>query len=111
MRGFRAGLRGRGSGGVEAGQASEVTLALDRLRDRGVRTLFLLSRGEPLYDQFEREGRMQQMDRWPNVSLERIPSKDHNVRAIWLQQHVHGALDRALDGVLADVRAPQRGLR
>jgi alpha-beta hydrolase superfamily lysophospholipase len=112
MRGFRVGLRGRTGTGVEAAQASEVTLALDRLRDNGTKTLFLLSQGEPLYDQLEREGRMQRLDQWPNVSMERIPSKDHNVRAIWVQRHVHESLDRALDTVLAPaVPAPQPGVR
>jgi alpha-beta hydrolase superfamily lysophospholipase len=108
VRGLRAGLRSRDGAGVEAAQASEVTLALDRLRGMGTQILFLLSQGEPLYDQFEREGRTRQLDKWPNVTLERIPSKDHNVRAVWLQQHVHRCLDRGLESVLGAMSETSR---
>lgn len=93
---------GRGlSGSVEGEQATEVGLALDRLRDQGTEVLLALSGGEPLYDQFEREGRIMKMATWPNVRLERMPSQDHMVRAPWAQALVHQHLDRSLRRVLA----------
>ena len=108
LRGIRGGMRSGRHGSVEAAQASEVGLALDKLRDQHTQVLLLLSRGEPLYDQFEREGRLARLDQWPNVSLERIPSSDHMSRAIWLQRLVHERLDRGLDRVLESESALQR---
>ena len=59
-----------------------------------------LSEGEPLYDQFEREGRLTRLDAWPNVTLERIPDKDHEVRALPTQTLIHQQLDRCLERLL-----------
>jgi alpha-beta hydrolase superfamily lysophospholipase len=105
LRGIRGGLRTGHRGSVEGAQESEVGLALDQLRDQHTQVMLLLSRGEPLYDQFEREGRIGRLDQWPNVELARIPSSDHMSRAIWLQRYVHDRLDRGLDRVLDSVRA------
>jgi pimeloyl-ACP methyl ester carboxylesterase len=93
-----AGFSGRS---VEAEQETEVTIALDKLRDQGTEILMTLSEGEPLYDQFEREGRLAHLDTWPNVTLERIPDKDHEVRALATQTLIHQQLDRCLEGLLS----------
>jgi hypothetical protein len=53
-----------------------------------------------LYDQFVRQGVIQRLGRWPNLSIAQLPSSDHMFRAIWLQRHVHGLLDDALERVL-----------
>jgi pimeloyl-ACP methyl ester carboxylesterase len=97
---IRGGLRAR-TRSVEGSQETEVGLALDTLRDQGTEVLLALSEGEPLYDQFEREGRLARMDQWPNVTIERLPSHDHMVRALWIQAAVHERLDRSLDRLLA----------
>jgi pimeloyl-ACP methyl ester carboxylesterase len=97
---IRGGLRTR-IRSIEGSQESEVGLALDKLRDQGTEVLLALSEGEPLYDQFEREGRLTRMDRWPNVTIERLPSHDHMVRALWIQSAVQARLDRSLDNLLA----------
>lgn len=81
---------------------------LDRLRDAGAQALLLLARGAPLYDDFVRNGRIDQLQRWPNLRLETIPSRDHTFRAIWLQEYVCSSLDRALDRVLEAADAPAR---
>jgi pimeloyl-ACP methyl ester carboxylesterase len=86
---------------VEQGQRAEIERALDKLRDQGTETLLLLSRREGLADQLRRQGVLDRLERWPNLSFETIPSTDHMFRALWLQRHVHAALDRALDRVLA----------
>lgn len=86
---------------VERAQTADVELALDRLRDQHTEVLMLLSLGEGLHDQLLRQGALDQPDRWPNLTVERIPSRDHMFRALWLQRHVHDALDRALERVLA----------
>jgi pimeloyl-ACP methyl ester carboxylesterase len=90
---------------VEGAQADRVNEALDTLRLHGTETLFLLSHSEPLYDQFARQRQLERLERWPNVTIERIPSRDHMFRAIWLQSEVHDALDRAVERVLTGVPA------
>jgi pimeloyl-ACP methyl ester carboxylesterase len=88
---------------VETAQAKRVDAALDALRDRDTETLFLFAEDEPLYDQFVRQGQLERLQRWPNVTIERIPSTDHMFRAIGLQRGVHDSLDHALDRVLSSV--------
>jgi dienelactone hydrolase len=81
----------------------EVELLLDRLRDRGQRGLLLFTAEEPVYEELERGGYLTRWDRWPNLVLEadeRLRSgsgADHTLRPLWLQQHVHGLLDAALE--------------
>ncbi|HEX3979042.1 MAG TPA: hypothetical protein VHW96_22420 [Solirubrobacteraceae bacterium] len=107
LRGIRGGLR-PGTGSVEGSQESEVGLALDRLRDQDTHVLLALSEGEPLYDQFEREGRLARLDQWPNVTLDRLPSRDHMLRALWAQADVGERLDNGLEGLLARVWPDRR---
>jgi pimeloyl-ACP methyl ester carboxylesterase len=98
-----AGFSGRS---VEGEQETEVTIALDKLRDQGTEILMTLSEGEPLYDQLEREGRLTRLDMWPNVTLERLPAKDHEVRALSTQTLVHEQLDRSLERLLSRPASP-----
>jgi hypothetical protein len=95
-------LAGRRAGAEER-QRRDVEEVLDRLRDQDVQTLILLGNEEPLYDQFERQGQLTQLERWPNIRLERIPSRDHSLRAGWLQREVQQQLDAALARALAEV--------
>ncbi|HYZ82424.1 MAG TPA: alpha/beta fold hydrolase, partial [Solirubrobacteraceae bacterium] len=94
-------LRSSAGNPVERAQSEEIERALDRLREQGTHALMLFSRGEGLYDQLVRQRVPERLDRWPNLCIEQLPTSDHMFRAIWLQRHVHGLLDRALDRVLA----------
>lgn len=85
---------------VERAQSADIERALDRLRDQGTQALLLLSRGEGLHDQLERQGVLDRLDRWPNLAVEEIPTRDHMFRALWLQRHVHASLDRELERVI-----------
>jgi pimeloyl-ACP methyl ester carboxylesterase len=98
----RRALRPRARDGVLAGLGSAIDDALDRLRDRGVQTLLLLSEGEPLAEDFDADGRLERLPEWPNIELDRIPLEDHIFRPVWAQQHVHEALDRALARTLSE---------
>jgi pimeloyl-ACP methyl ester carboxylesterase len=98
-------LRG-GLGSAVAGQAADIDRALDKLRDQGTQLLLLLSMGEPLYEEFVRDGRVDRLERWSNLRIERIPSSDHMSRALWLQRHVAERLTAALERVLDAERAP-----
>ena len=58
---------------------------------------------EPLHEEFARSGRIERLDRWPNIELEVIPlgADTHTLRPVWLQQQVHRSIDRALARELA----------
>ena len=103
-------LRPRRSGlgvgkSVEDAQTPEIERALDKLRDQHTELLLLLGEDEPLMAQLTRQGLIERLDLWPNTTLERIPSRDHMFRALWLQDHVHEILDRTLDRLLAAEQA------
>ena len=55
--------------------------------------------------EFARQGLLDQLGRWPNLRLERIPSRDQMFRAQWLQRHVHERVDEALERMLARLPA------
>lgn len=88
---------------VEQAQSSQIEDVLDELRNQETQILLLFSRRERLRDQLERQGIHAQPNRWPNLTIETIPSTDHMFRALWLQRHVHASLDRALERLLASV--------
>jgi len=94
----------------------ELDRALDRLRDTGKHLRFMFSGLEPLYEELELEGRMQRMDRWPNVGFDFIPGQDHLLRPLEAQRFAHEALDRALEEELRRVadengfHSPQNGV-
>ena len=93
-------LRSSAGNPVERSQRDEIERAFDRLREQGTHGLMLFSGGEGLYDQLVRLGFLERIDRWPNLSIEQLPTSDHMFRAIWVQRHVHGLLDAALERVL-----------
>ena len=70
---------------------------LDQLRDAGKQILFAFSENEPLWEELQRDGQWDHRDRWPNVTFEFIPGRDHTLRPIESQRRAHEALDRALE--------------
>jgi hypothetical protein len=85
---------------LERRQVADAVAAFDRLRERGTDVLLLFGEQEALYEEFARQGLLHQLDRWPNLRLERIPSRDQMFRAHWLQRHVHERLDEALARII-----------
>ena len=85
---------------VEHSQRGQVEAFLERLREQETISLFLLSHDEPLYDQLMRQGVVERAQDWPNLSIERIPSRDHMFRALWLQDVVRASMSRTLDRAL-----------
>lgn len=79
----------------------ELEEALDRLHETGKQVHFFFSGNEPLYEEFKREGRLDQLDRRPSVSLETIPGRVHTLRPFEAQRAAHRALDLALEGELS----------
>jgi hypothetical protein len=86
---------------VERSQSADIEATLDRLRERGTETLLLFSHGEALHEQLRRQGALDRLRRWPNLTVETLPSRNHMFRALWLQRQVHHALDQGLERVLA----------
>lgn len=77
--------------------------ALDGLEAREVETLLLFSHNEPLYDDYFAKDWSTRLDRWPVVTLDRIPIRDHMFRPCWAQKHVSTQLDAAMQRALARV--------
>jgi hypothetical protein len=57
---------------------------------------------EPLHEELERDGRIAELDEWPNMELTLLPGNDHRFRPFRSQQYVHTVLKRALDRELGD---------
>jgi pimeloyl-ACP methyl ester carboxylesterase len=87
-------------GGREARVVSgeDVDRALDELRDRRLSALILFTGREVLHEEFQREGRLERLRRWPNLTIEVVPGGPglHTLRPIWLQRRVHQLLDDGL---------------
>ena len=103
-------LRDRDRSGFE----DRLAHALDRLRDRDQHGVLLFSAEEPLYEELERTGFLARLDRWPNLRLlsdQRLRSgavRQHTLRPLWLQRHVHALLDAELEYELAMIERQDR---
>jgi hypothetical protein len=84
----------------------EVGVVFDRYAASGKRLMLLFSDNEPLHEELISGGELARLDRSPNVTLERIPVRDHTLRPSWAQTQAQAALDRALERELE--LAPQR---
>jgi pimeloyl-ACP methyl ester carboxylesterase len=95
---------------IEQAQLERITTSLDTLRDRGTEISMLFTLGEQNYEQMERQELLDQSARWPQLSIDRIPSWDHMSRTLELQRLVHAHLDdgmrRVLDRIARPVGAP-----
>lgn len=77
-------------------------VVLDRLRERDSRLLMIFTPYEQVYEELRREGRIERLDRWPNVRVDELPGEGfaHTLQPLPLQHHVNAMLDEA---VLAEV--------
>jgi alpha-beta hydrolase superfamily lysophospholipase len=78
----------------------ELDRALDQLRDSHKHVMLAFSGGEPLFEELKRDGRLDRMDRWPNLTLEVLPGREHILQTLRSQRAAHLALDRALERAL-----------
>jgi pimeloyl-ACP methyl ester carboxylesterase len=74
----------------------DVERAFDQIGDAGQRLTLIFSENEPLHEEFEKEGRLERLQRRANVELEQIPGRDHTLRPAESQRRAHAALDRVL---------------
>jgi alpha-beta hydrolase superfamily lysophospholipase len=87
----------------------ELDRALDQLRDSHKHVMFAFSEDEPLYEELKRDGRLDSMDRWPNLTLEVLSGREHILQALGSQHEAHFALDCALERELARMRRDPSG--
>lgn len=73
--------------------------AFDRLRDTHKDVLFLFSGDEPLLEELEHDGYVDQLDRWPNIELQSLPGADHTLRPLAAQRQAHRALDATISRI------------
>jgi pimeloyl-ACP methyl ester carboxylesterase len=99
-------VRSERSGGPHDYSAEVIEL----LERRGVRTLMLYSRGDPLAGELQQTGLYAQLEQSPNFHVEELPLADHTVRAVWAQRHVNATLDRELSW-LGGLAAPPRPMQ
>jgi pimeloyl-ACP methyl ester carboxylesterase len=74
--------------------------ALGRLDRIGKHALFVFSGEEPLYEELDRGGALERLERWPHVELVRIPGHDHTLRPPAARRAACQALDRGLERAL-----------
>jgi hypothetical protein len=95
------------------GGGDEIDRALDALRDDGKRAVLWFCPDEPLLARMERDGRIEHLDRWPNLELRRLTATDHVFRAVWMQRQVHAELDETIGReleLLSGERPPEAAL-
>jgi alpha-beta hydrolase superfamily lysophospholipase len=85
-----------------ADDSNEITEAFDRLREQDKRALILFAGDEWLYKELLATGRLEGLERWPNVSLVHIdvPGDMHTLRPLRMQQQAHQLIDELLQGEL-----------
>ena len=95
--GTTAPFRARAAAAVRRDRQRELDRALGRMRDTGKRMVLVFGGNEPLHEELEREGRLVDLEQWPNTELAELPGNDHSFRPIRSQHYVHAVLERALD--------------
>lgn len=77
---------------------------LDSIAAHDARLVIAFSAEEPLMLELQADGVLDQLGRWPNVALLRLPAADHTVRPIVAQDAVNALLDAELQRALEQVR-------
>lgn len=90
----------RGSSWRRAGGPQDLGADLDRLLANGVRLTLAFSAREPLAAELEREGVMDRLSEWPNVSVHTLPGSDHTLRPLAAQRAAWRLLDEELGRTL-----------
>jgi alpha-beta hydrolase superfamily lysophospholipase len=99
-------FRARKRAHVAAGAATEA--ALDQLEASRTRTIFAFCDGEPLRDELAANGLLADTDKRPHIEFVLLPGRDHVLRPLWMHEHVHAAVDRALSSELERMQAEAR---
>jgi hypothetical protein len=82
-------------------QAQRAAEGFTQLRDAGQRAHFVFCDGEPLRNELESAGLLDQHDRWPNVSERILPGREHTLSPSWMHPYADEALDDVIRSELA----------
>jgi dienelactone hydrolase len=82
--------------------SNEITEAFDRLLEQDKRALILFAGEERHYGELLTAGRLERLERWPNVSLVHIdvPGDMHTLRPLEMQEQARELIDGLLQGEL-----------
>ncbi len=69
---------------------------LDQLYERETRVVLVFSEHEAMYRTLTTAGIVSRIGRWPNTSLEILPTRDHELRPLWVQDQVLACVDSVL---------------
>jgi dienelactone hydrolase len=97
-------VRGTAARPLEETQAMEWERGLSDLREREADLLLMLGRNEPLLEEFRRQGLLDRLGEWPNLTVEQMPGNDHLLWRLESQHQLHQAVDEALQRTLAAQR-------
>ena len=91
-----------------AGSIGTLKAALDRTSGLATRVVLAFSGDEVVHDELDQAGALAVLGRWPNVTVESLPGRDHTVRPIRAQAAVHRLLDRELTSLLPEAPVMER---
>jgi pimeloyl-ACP methyl ester carboxylesterase len=94
------------AGSAEAAQHGPVQTWLPTLTANGTDVAMIFSMHEPLYEQIVRFGYDDRRADWPNLFIERMPVRDHEIRAPWAQALISDRIDAAIRRQLAFATGP-----
>ena len=97
-------------GAFSAARRSQLAPAIaqfDLLTANGTRLLLLFGETEVLYRQMLGLGMLKMLSRWPQIKLEELPTNDHDLRPLHIQEMVNERLDRFVTEVLLSAKAEQ----
>jgi alpha-beta hydrolase superfamily lysophospholipase len=77
-------------------EIGDVSRAVDQLGGSEARVLLLFSEDEKLLRMLTRPQLVTKLQRWPNIEVERLPTPDHLLRPIWIQNLVFERVDSML---------------
>jgi pimeloyl-ACP methyl ester carboxylesterase len=95
----------RRSESSDAPRGAEVEAALDLLREGDQQLVLAFSGDEPLHRELRQEGILDQLERWPNVRLEKLPAAVHTLRPLEAQRAAREMIGRLL-GAEREAAAP-----
>ncbi len=91
--------RRRGEAGAGPLQ-DRVNAVMRQMQASPLHSHFLFAAGEPLEEELIAGGWLPQIEQWPNVTVTRVPVRDHTLRPLMAQAAAHAALDQAVEAEL-----------
>jgi hypothetical protein len=85
---------------AEQSQLASITDAFDGFAASNTQIVLMFSQLEPLLDQLDRLGLLESHDRWPNIAIERLPTRDHHLCPLVIQDLVLARIHETLENLM-----------